>query len=359
MRMRRLLVHHDQPIGYYHCVSRVVNPRGVIDDLGKTQLVGLLHECEAFCGVQVLSFCVLPDLFQVLVAVPQPLSAPPSEEEVLGRIGTLSRTALTAEVARERLDEFRAARDEAGAAAFLQSIWSRFNDIGEFMKLVKQRFTQWHNRQHHRRGTLWEQRFKSTLVEGAGPVLLAVSGYIDFGPVRTGLVQDPKDYPWCSYGEAMAGKERALQGIQTIAEAILGHSETPTRSLELYQKKLALREPGTVGVDAEGSPGRSQLDPEAAKKVLQSRGSVPLQAYLRSEVRYFEDGMVLGTREFVDRVFQQNRKRFGPKRQSGAHRMRGVELNAGEPELCVMRNLQLRVFGETPEPRDPDTPGEG
>jgi hypothetical protein len=42
------------------------------------------------------------------------------------------------------------------------------------MKLLKQRFTQWYNRRTGRKGTLWEDRFKSVVVEGAGAALVAM-----------------------------------------------------------------------------------------------------------------------------------------------------------------------------------------
>ena len=71
------------------------------------------------------------------------------------------------------------------------------SDLSAYMKIVKQRFTQWFNKKHARRGTLWEDRFKSTLVED-GHAARVVAGYIDLNPVRAALVRDPKDYRWCS-----------------------------------------------------------------------------------------------------------------------------------------------------------------
>ena len=66
-----------------------------------------------------------------------------------------------------------------------------------FLRLVKQRFTQWYNKRQGRSGALWEDRFKSVLVEGAGPALSAMAVYIDLNPVRAGIVDDPADYRWC------------------------------------------------------------------------------------------------------------------------------------------------------------------
>ncbi len=72
------------------------------------------------------------------------------------------------------------------------------------MKGVMQRFTQWHNGKHKRSGTLWERRFKSVVVED-GLAARTMAAYIDLNPVREGMVEDPADYRWSGYGEAVGG----------------------------------------------------------------------------------------------------------------------------------------------------------
>ena len=67
-------------------------------------------------------------------------------------------------------------------------------DLSEFVKDVKQRFSQSYNRRHGRKGALWEERFKSVLLEGNVGTLSTVSAYIDLNPMRAGIVDDPKDY---------------------------------------------------------------------------------------------------------------------------------------------------------------------
>ena len=88
------------------------------------------------------------------------------------------------------------------------------------MKTLKQRFTTWYNKRNGRRGTLWEARYKSVLVED-GHAARVVAAYIDLNPVRAGMVSDPKDYRWCSYGEAVAGGVRgrlARRGLSRVLE---------------------------------------------------------------------------------------------------------------------------------------------
>ena len=345
MRMRRLKIHPERPVGFYHCLSRVVDRQFVLGDPEKAKFVELMREYEAFCGVDVLSYCILSNHFHILIAVPKRPSELPSEDELLRRLDSVSGATLTASKARQMFDMFRKAKDEAGALAFRQSIWKRFYDVSEFMKLLKQRYTQWHNRRHQRKGTLWEERFKSVLVEGAGHVLATMAAYIDLNPVRAGIVKDTKDYRWCSYGEAMAGKKRARLGIQKIAEALHGPEESLTRCMEIYRQKLAIDGMENEGTREDGSPMRLGIKVEAAKEILKAKGKLPMSEYLKCRVRYFGDGLVLGSREFVDGIFRENRKRFGDKRQSGARRMRGVEITPDQPELCVIRDLQLSVFG--------------
>ena len=65
-------------------------------------------------------------------------------------------------------------------------------DVSGYLQRLKQRFTQWFNRRKGRRGVLWEERFKSVLVEGSGDPLSTMAAYIDLNPVRAGLVEDPK-----------------------------------------------------------------------------------------------------------------------------------------------------------------------
>ena len=143
----------------------------------------------------------------------------------------------------------------------------------------------------------------------------------------------------------MAGKKRARLGIQRIAEALVGQEESLTRGMEIYRKKLALDGMENEGTREDGSPLRLGIKMDAAMEILKADGKLPMEEYLRCRVRYFGDGVVLGTRAFVEGIFQEHRERFGEKRGSGARPIRGVESRQGEPELCVIRDLRRAVFG--------------
>jgi len=62
------------------------------------------------------------------------------------------------------------------------------------------------NQTYNRSGTLWEGRFKSTLVDSE-KYLLLVSRYIELNPVRAKMVDHPAEYPWSSYQKNALGKD--------------------------------------------------------------------------------------------------------------------------------------------------------
>jgi hypothetical protein len=66
------------------------------------------------------------------------------------------------------------------------------NDLSEFMKTLLQRFTTWFNQREERSSRLWEQRFKSVVVE-SGIAARTMAAYIDLNPVRTRMVKDPAE----------------------------------------------------------------------------------------------------------------------------------------------------------------------
>ena len=90
-----------------------------------------------------------------------------------------------------------------------------------------------------------------------------------------------------------------------------------------------------------GETRRRGFSPEQIQEVLADGGQLELADALLCRVRYFCDGAVLGSRAFVDRVFESHRQWFGRKRQTGARNLKGI--NA--PGLFVARSLRLLPLG--------------
>jgi len=343
VRQARLKAPEGHPVAYYHCISRVVNREFVFGDLELEQFVQLMREYEAFCGVRILTYCILSNHFYILVEVPARPTELPGSEELLKKLELLSGTAMSAATARQRMEMFRQARDVAGEKAFWERICASMWDVSAFMKLLKQRFTQWFNRHRGRKGTLWEERFKSVLVEGADEALATMAAYIDLNPVRAGIVEDPRDYRWCGYAEALSGSRRAQRGLRAIiagGERVAEAKNKLHEAMAKYRVCLFGQGEEREGATAEGQPLRKGFKREEVLAVVSARGRLALPEYLRLKVRYFADGAVLGTRGFADDVFTALRGRFSSKRKDGARRMRCLE-----SDLYTVRDLQVRAVG--------------
>ena len=69
--------------------------------------------------------------------------------------------------------------------------------LAKLMKRLSGRWTRYFNRLERRTGTLWEGRYKSSLVQ-SDSYLLACCRYIELNPVRAQMVAAAEDYPWSS-----------------------------------------------------------------------------------------------------------------------------------------------------------------
>ena len=381
MRSARLKLAADGSGAYYHCLSRIVWRQKFLQEAERNQFVALMREYEAFCEVQVLTYCVMDDHFHLLVKVPKRPEVLPTAEQVIAKLKRMTGQHFV-ETLEEQVAKYRAAGDRKGEAALLERHLGRMWDVSAFMKGLKQRFTQWYNGRAQRRGTLWEARFVSVLVEGGSKPLAAMGAYIDLNPVRAGLVEDPKDYPWSGYGAAMAGQRRAKEGLRQIVAGLDQGGVSSSAALTLYgtllrgdaagpwtalgyvapscspRGKQAKKQGGSAKKkqgDAKGSVEPAEaaaLEPEAALKVLQEKGKLPIASYVRCRVRYFSDGLIFGSKEFVEEVFRTHRRWFSANRKTGARKMRGL----AQGELFTVRDLQLNVFGKAGPRTAPQPP---
>ncbi len=308
----------------------------------------LMRMQENFTGCRAISYCLMDNHFHILLEVPPMADSGLSEQELLRRLSAIYSEAFVAGVAKELADARTAVyAEELGLEEALAAIHKRFTyrmqDLGEFMKGLLQRFTQWFNRAHSRTGRLWEDRFKSVIVED-GLAAKTIAAYIDLNPVRAGMVKDPADYRWSSYGEAIgggskgngktarAGLVRALRAHQGIgADADLWANGISREYRKLLMAGAVGRSSESVGRDGKmvTKPSRKGISKEEAERQREKDGEVSFGKLLRCRVRYFTDGAVIGSRNFVDEVFAKSRDRFGTKRKTGARRLKGQAAPAG------------------------------
>jgi putative transposase len=309
-------------------MSRTVGNAFLFEDREKEVLRKMIWQVADFCGVDVLTYCIMSNHFHVLIRVPCVDSV--TDVELLRRFKVLYPKPTKYQVASfAEIERLLLAGDEE-AAEVRQKLLARMGDLSEFMKTVKQRFSIWYNRHHGKRyGTLWADRFKSVLVEGQGNPLQTMAAYIDLNPVRAGIVEDPKDYRFCGYAEAVAGVVEAKKGLihiwsdhgaKRIDSALRAH-----RSL-IFGKRAS-------------EAGLSDMTREQALKVLDADGELPQSAMLRCRVRYFTDGAILGSAEYVRGFTGAWQMERGRKHPPKVNAMRG-----DWGGLAVIQGLRKQVF---------------
>jgi putative transposase len=384
MRMRRFTAPDcETRFATYHVHSSIVDRTFKLGTEEKDVFVRMMREYEAFCGVQVLSYCIMSNHFHILVEVPPKVKGTAVEMTdgaFLSKVEGLYSSSYYRDV-EQLLARLRDAGSDAAALELKTKYTRRMYDLSAFMKGLKQRFTQWFNGRHNRRGVLWEGRFKSVLVQG-GYAARVVAAYIDLNPIRAEMVDFPEDYKWCAYGEAMRPKGNTLaragicrvltqhqecasgKAVGKVIGKMIGTTngkaddetfgqfltvEWDDGGAEWYRMMLFADgeeifvdrpEAGVVNKRVRKGFKRKQVE-----SVLAKGGKLSFGEVLRCKVRYFSDGMVVGRRDFLDRVFGEARGLFHEKRKSGARPMRGVGWKKKESRLYSMRRLRKDVLG--------------
>ena len=328
----------------------------------------MLWQVADFCGVEVLTYCVMSNHFHVLARVPVAADVP--DGELMRRYRTLYPKPTKHRSASIAVMEAKLGAGGEEAEVIRRRLLCRMGDVSEFMKTLKQRFSVWYNRSHERFGTLWAERFRSVLVEGQGNPLQTMAAYIDLNPVRAGIVDDPKDYRFCGYAEAVAhsssfttsttstisgfghltdstssgrvassfSRWTAREGIRGIWEA---YADGTAREVVSAEDALRMHRELIFGKRA-GEAGLPEKEREKAIRVLEKGGAkLPRATVLRCRVRYFTEGAIFGTKEFVEdfkETWQTAKRR---KNAPHAHVLSGADWG----DLATIRGVRKRAFG--------------
>lgn len=103
--------------------------------------------------------------------------------------------------------------------------------LSRMMQSVGRRYVRYFNVTQRRSGTLWEGRYKATLIDSES-YLLTCMRYIELNPVRAGMVTRPEDYPWSSYRAHAEGAPSSLLADHPL---YLGLGETQSSRQDGYR----------------------------------------------------------------------------------------------------------------------------
>jgi REP element-mobilizing transposase RayT len=323
-----------------------------------------------FCGVEIITYVLMSNHFHVLVRVPVKEEADLQiTDEILyerlavlegkERVDLLRQSEPTAKEEREMsrgkeiTDEQRTQWQEEWERKRGRYI-ARMHDVSQFMKLLKERFGSWYNQTHQTYGTLWADRYKSLIVEDNPEALRAIALYIDLNPVRAKLVSDPRQYEWCGYAEAENGHRRVQRQLAYVTASCRDDASREVKQqawekegrmmyrawlfdeesrVEIPQgetkKRMPIpRERRTARQDEE--PSRHVIAAKNDTQTNQGKTDEPSQEpkrwteLVRTRLRAMSQGLVLGRKEYVEKVYAQERGKFGVKRKIGAREMGGA-----------------------------------
>ena len=175
--------------------------------------------------------------------------------------------------------------------------------LSTFMRRLQTGYAGAFNRRHRRSGHLFQNRFKSILVED-GPYLLELVRYIHLNPMRAGLVRNLREldgYRWSGHAVLLGKREASWQDTEQV---LLQFGETRVRSVRAYRDFVS------EGV----SQGRR---PELAgrRRVGRVCGDEPVETLEPERERRRGGERVLGSGRFVAEIWKQVEGR--PERRLG------------------------------------------
>ena len=141
------------------------------------------------------------------------------------------------------------------------------------MQSVGRSYVRYFNKRHNRTGTLWEGRYKSSVLDSEAYLLTCMS-YIDLNPVRAGLVEAPENFNWSSYKHLIGQK---IDKLVTPHALYWGLGNTPFSREAAYAEFVSSGLSATIQKDLTESvlKGRVVGRPEFLK-TLQKKTQRPI-----------------------------------------------------------------------------------
>jgi putative transposase len=339
---------------FVHVTSRSAGQAFLFQDGEKAAFLDLLRRWAEFSGLTVLTHCLMDNHFHLLLFVPR--TGEVDHAEILRRLAFVWSDVKIA--AWQGYYENEGPEVKASMDAALRE---RMGDLPEFMRVLKRAFSCWYNLQNDRKGTLWDARYRSVVVEGNPLALMSVAAYIDLNPIRAGICEDPMQYRWSGYGEACGGDKTARAGLKELIGLSRGYWPTSAEQHRLRALREEKRSPEEVGSilaeeqqrraepkswsDVQGAyrvwlyaKGASQednryekrkyrerkgFDPSEVVAEFERRGEVPLTEGLLKRGSFFTRGVGLGGDDFLQGLMEDFRSCFGAKRKKAGKKIQG------------------------------------
>jgi putative transposase len=161
---------------------------------------------------------------------------------------------------------------------------STADGLPQMMQAAGRRYVRYFNDSQGRFGTLWEGRYRATVVD-AEPYLLPCMAYLDLNPVRAGLVAEAKDYPWSSHGHYAGLRVDSLLTPHPLVWALgntpfareAAYAELVRAGITLEQQDLLTRS-ALSGWALGGEDFLAELQKRTERRVTKNRAGRPPMA---------------------------------------------------------------------------------
>jgi putative transposase len=300
---------------YYHLYNRVCGFKSYMPfgNEEKEYAFNLIHDLSRYFLLEIISVCWMGNHCHIVLYAP-------------GEGPDLATTA-------KRHNSYYAERgdqlDPVSHQERLTMIAKRMVDISFFMAQVQQRMALMVNQDGERRGSLWADRFKSTILDGERALWTCVK-YLELNPVRAGLVEHPGAYRFSSWGRYCgSGTHPFARHFIEHLRRCLGEVAATWSAAEIYAEfrgELARSMAADTGMDG---------DAARVAKVVARIGEN--QADLAEwRMRYWISGGIIGSERFVRAMAAH----FAGKAAFGSHRL--CNARDGTREYFILNTPRLR-----------------
>ena len=320
-RIARMIIKGDPAV--YHVMSRTALDGYVIGDVEKEYLLQLIKRLSLVYFTEVLGFCMMGNHFHLLVRMHP--GEDYSDDEIRKRFKLMYRDKKD-----RKLSE--------GQIPYLREKWA---SLSEYVKEIKQSFSRFYNKLHHRKGFFWSERFKSVIVDN-GETLINCLAYIDLNPVRAGIVEKPEDYRWNSLGYHVQANNKdgflsldfGLKefGVKDESERLRLYREFVYEKGHIKQKGRRQTTEGETrgmgdGEKREGIRTGKGFEIAAIEKFSHrhTQTDTDMVDRFRYRARYFTDSGIIGTKAFVARHYLAFKHLFSCKHEKRPKAIRGLD----------------------------------
>ena len=207
----------------YHVVSRVIHQNMLLNDDMKSYFVYLLRKMKTLYYVKYAAYAVLDNHFHLLLRFEDSRSIDPYD-------------------AIERWNAYHAKSGfgrNPDIEKYREYVVHHLTDVSSFMKRFKYHLTTMYNAKFGTHGTIWQERYHSTIVQ-RGWSMLNCAAYIDLNGFRASMAHLPEEFKYCSLHALLSGNPHELLDPDMIEEGLHmpGSYTTESEKHQYYQKVI-------------------------------------------------------------------------------------------------------------------------